>query len=122
MIQVQYIACTNDAGFVMSFAVKWLDQSGEWHTTKWDSGHYPIDQTRTTPDLTTIGVPSDAVAIVPFVDAVLGKNETGSPYVQYATNGHTAVFEVKGTTLDYSVKLIGPAAEAQATPAAAVGG
>ena len=114
MIQAQYISCVNDAGFVMNFSVRWLDQDGKWNTSSWNSGNYPIDQSRTSPDLASIGVPSDALAAAPYVHAILGGSETGTPYVQYAPNGVTATYEAKGTIFSYSVELIGPGAEGRA--------
>lgn len=106
MRQVEKIACTNNAGFVMNFSIRWLDSSGEWKTSAWNSGNYPIDQTRTSPDLGTIGVPNDALAITPYVHAILGKSESGGPLVGYAADDQVATYEVKGTTLSYSVDLI----------------
>src|SRR5262249_14837915 len=114
MIQVQYISCVNDAGFVMNFSIRYLDQDGNWHTASWNSGNYPIDQSKTSPDLATIGVPSDAIAVAPYVHAILGQSELGSPYVQYAANGQTATYEVKGTVDSFSVQLTGPTAHARA--------
>jgi hypothetical protein len=122
MIQVQYISCDNDAGFVMNFSIHYLDSNGNWQAADWNSGNYPIDQQRTTPDLASIGVPADALAIGPNVHAVLGDTEMGTPYVQYAPNGQTATYQVRGTTLNFSVDLInGNAVEAKAekTPAGA---
>jgi hypothetical protein len=105
MQNVQKIACANAAGFVMNFSIRWLDASGNWFTTHWNSGNYPIDQTRTSPDLASIGVPPDALAVSPYVHAILGKSGEGTPYVAYAANGNVGTYTVSGTTLDYSVKL-----------------
>lgn len=106
MRQVEKIACTNNAGFVMNFSVQYLTSEGKWETTAWNSGNYPIDQTRTSPDLSSIGVPSDALAVTPYVHAILGTHNQGSPLVNYANNGQVGAYEVRGTTLDYSVTLI----------------
>lgn len=106
MLKVQKIACVNNALFVMNFSVRWLDAHGEWHTSEWNSGNYPINQTRTSPDLASIGVPADALAVTPYVHAVLGVSNSGSPMVNYAANGNTAGYTVTGTTLIYSVSLI----------------
>lgn len=97
---VQKIACTNNAAFVMNFYVETatgLKTEG--------SGNYPIDQTRVI-DLKGFGL-AEGLEIYPVVKAVLGKTESGHPHVKYEENGHTAVYEVKGTTLSYSVKKIG---------------
>jgi hypothetical protein len=106
MTSVQYIACTNNAGFDMNFSVQYLDSSGNWNTTEWNSGTYPIDQTRTSPDLGSIGVPSSALAVTPYVHAILGDHGQGSPFVSYSANGQTGTYEVKGATLNFSVDLI----------------
>jgi hypothetical protein len=49
---------------------------------------------------------ADGDDIWPVVHAVFGKTNSG-PHVQFAKNGQTATYEVRGTTLNYSVKLIG---------------
>lgn len=107
MQQVQKIACVNNGGFVMNFSIRWLDSNGQWQTSEWNSGNYPINQTRTSPDLASIGVPADALAITPYVHAILGNHNIGEPLVNYAANGQTAAYNVHGTTLNYSVDLIG---------------
>jgi hypothetical protein len=66
MNQVQKIACINNAGFVMSFSVQWQDIHGSWNITNWNSGNYPINETRTSPDLQQIGInPTTAVLVTP---------------------------------------------------------
>jgi len=107
MTNVEKISCTNNAGFVMNFSIQWLGADGVWTTAEWNSGNYPINQTRTSPDLASIGVPKDALAVSPYVHAILGNHESGKPYVNYANNGQVGSYEVKGTTLNYSVALIG---------------
>ena len=98
-MQVQNIACVNDAGFVMSFYV----QVGNGLRTA-GSGNYPIDQHRVI-DLGDIGC-GEGEDIWPVVSAVFGKTHSGS-HVTFAKNGQTATYEVRGTTLSYSVTLIG---------------
>lgn len=100
------IACVNNAGFVMNFSIQWLGTDGVWVTTEWNSGNYPINQTRVSPTLTSIGVPTDALAIKPYVHAILGKHNSGNPLVQVDPEGQTLTYDVKGTTLDFSVNLI----------------
>lgn len=96
-MDVQKIACVNNAGFVMSFEVT------DGRLSTGSSGNYPIDQTRTI-DLEGVGFsPGDAVW--PRVSAVLGRTEDGSQ-VTYQPNGQVATYEVKGTTLDFHVNLI----------------
>lgn len=105
--QVQKIACINNAGFVMNFSILWQDIHGNWNITSWNSGNYPINKTRTSPDLKEIGIdPITAVLVTPYVEAVLGKQESGSPCLEYQPNGLTGIYQVKGTTLNYSVKLV----------------
>ncbi len=60
----------------MSFSIQWLDSNGELHTTEWNSGNYPIDQSRTSPELGSIGVPSNAIAVTPYVHAYWGTLRT----------------------------------------------
>jgi hypothetical protein len=99
VVEVQKIACVNDAGFVMSFAAVCAGGSTN------SSGNYPIDQTR----VIDLGESPFRTGIEfwPEVHAVLGKTQSASEHVVFAMNGQTATYEVKGTTLNYSIKLIG---------------
>ena len=106
MAQVKRIACTNNAGFVMNFSIRWKSDDNNWNTTSWNSGSYPINQTRISPDLRKIGVPVQARVITPYVYAILGKNNMGTPAVEYQPNDRTGTYIVEGTTDDYSVKLL----------------
>lgn len=99
MLEVQKIACTNNAGFVMSF---YVDIAGVLKTPS--SGNYPIDQTRTI-DLGGLPI-AEGTEVWPVVSAVLGDTHSG-PHVGFANNGQVATYEVKGTTLSFSVDLIG---------------
>lgn len=107
MPAVQYIACTNNAGFRMDFQIQFTMDGQHWATLDWNSGKYDIDQTRTSPDLSSIGVPTNAAGVRPVVHAEAGKTESGSPPVTYSANGQTATYEVRGVTQHYSVNLIG---------------
>lgn len=107
MLQVQKIACVNDAGFVMYFNPEYMDpNTGQLTESPPDSSNYPINQTQTI-DLSSSGckVPVGA-SVRPKVHADGGVNNPGDTFVQYAQNGQVATFQVQGTTLDYSVKLI----------------
>jgi hypothetical protein len=106
-LQVQTIACVNNAGFVMSFGLEILDMNTlrPLIIENLDSGNYPIDQTRSI-DLSTTGI-EEGTIVRPQVRAVWGDTNLGDRYVVYAANGQTATYEVSGTTLNYSVKLIG---------------
>jgi len=107
MQTVQTIACVNNAGFVMSFGVEImdLDQGIEVTINDLDSGNYPIDQTRSV-DLSTTGI-AEGTIVRPQVRAVWGDTNHGNRWVKFAKNGQTATFEVRGTTLNYDVNLIG---------------
>ena len=104
MIAAQTIACTNNAGFVMSFDVVWFDPNTGKDESSKSTGNYPIDDTRSI-DMSDysldVGTP-----IRPKVDAVAGPNNYGDTYVTYAPNGVTAVYDVKGTVFGYSVHLL----------------
>ncbi|WP_018311679.1 hypothetical protein [Cupriavidus sp. UYPR2.512] len=67
MRKVEKITVDNESGFVLNFSVQWLSSDGKWNTTEWNSGNYPVAQSRTTPPLDKIGVPADAVAVTPYV-------------------------------------------------------
>jgi hypothetical protein len=105
-LAVETIACVNNAGFVMSFGLEIFDPDiGAIVAVEGvDSGNYPIDQTRQI-DLSTTGI-SEGVSVRPQVHAVLGNTNSGNRFVQYAKNGQTATYDVRGTTLNYSVDLI----------------
>ena len=98
MLEVQKIACLNDGGFVMWFQAVCADGSSK------SSGDYPVDQTRTI-DLGETSFPT-GIEFWPEVHVVLGKTESADQHVIFAMNGQTATYEVKGTTLHYSVKLM----------------
>lgn len=97
--QVTSITCDNDAGFDMHFQVGW--SGGTTNPT----GNYPIDQARTIP-LDNLGIPANA-QVWPIVHAVLGKTKTGPPVLYVPGSANAATYQVKGTTLDYSVNLLG---------------
>jgi len=104
---VQTIACVNNAGFVMSFGLEVLDIDNGIEATinDLDSGNYPIDQTRTI-DLSATNI-AEGTLVRPQARAVWGDTNHGNRWVKYAQNGQTATYEVRGTTLNYDVKLIG---------------
>lgn len=103
MLLVQNISCTNNAAFVMNFSIRWLDSDGNWHVTGWNSGNYPVGSTHTSPDLASIGVPTYAVAVTPYVHAILGGHEDGNTTVNYSADGATAKYNVRGVTVSFSV-------------------
>jgi hypothetical protein len=89
----------------MNFSIQWLNPDGNWGTSEWNSGNHPISQTRTSPDLKSIGVLENALAVAPYVKAVLGKNQRGEPAVTWQANGQTGTYIVQGWTLSHTVAL-----------------
>lgn len=103
-LRVQKIACVNHAAFVMRFSVEHIRLDGGVATAG-STGNYPVGQTRII-DLAQHGL-SEGTMMRPKVKAVAGRTKRGNVYVQYARNGQTATYEVRGTTLIFSVKRIG---------------
>jgi FAD/FMN-containing dehydrogenase len=101
--QVERIGCANHGIFVMSFTIQWLDDQGAWHTSNWNSGNFEWGQYVVSPPLSSIGVPTNALAVTPYVQAVLGKTARATPVVRNANNGRLAAYDVNGTTLDFTV-------------------
>jgi hypothetical protein len=99
MVEVQKIAVVNDAGFVMSFEA----QTAGGKTGS--SGTYPIDQSKTI-DLGETPF-REGLEFWPVIHAVWGKTQSAKDHVVFKLNGQTATYEVRGTTLDYSIKLLG---------------
>lgn len=100
---VQHIACANNAGFVMSFAI---ERAGGGRAG--GSGRFPINQTRSI-DLAQLRFGDQALQIgdrvSPRVSAVAGRTRNG-PSIAYAPNGQTATFSVRGTTLSFTVRRV----------------
>lgn len=105
MRKVEKISCINNAWFVMNFSVQWLTADGKWQTSEWNSGNYPKGQTRTSPSLTSLGVPADAILVSPYVQAVAGLSHRPSEGVRAGDNGQAAAYEVTGTTLIFTVEM-----------------
>ncbi|HTV45432.1 MAG TPA: hypothetical protein VMF05_08955 [Stellaceae bacterium] len=99
MVEVQKIACTNNAGFVMWF------QAVTTGGTSNGTDTYPIDQTRVI-DLGSTPF-REGVEFWPEVHAILGKTQSADQHIVFKMNGQTATYEVRGTTLNYSINLIG---------------
>ncbi len=102
---IDKICCVNRAAFPINFAIRWQDGQGEWHITDWNSGDYPNGQARTSPDLASIGVRSDALAVVPHVVAVPGEHANGNAIVSYSATGVTAKYNVQGDASGLGVIL-----------------
>lgn len=99
MVEVQKIACTNNAGFVMWFQAETPGGTSD------PTGSYPIDQTRVI-DLADTPF-REGIEFWPEVHAILGKTQSAEQHIVFRLNGQTATYEVRGTTLNYSIKLIG---------------
>jgi hypothetical protein len=107
MRKVQKITVNNKGGYVFNFSIQWLGENGRWTTTNWNSGNYPVAQSRTTPPLEEIGVPADALAVAPYGHAVLGTSGQGAPFVAFASNGQIATYDAVGTTfVGFAIHLI----------------
>ena len=103
MRQVNKIGCLNNGIFKMNFSIQWFDSKGIWHTSDWNSGNFDNGLYKVSPPLSSIGIPADAIGVAPYVSAVLGASNRGTPLVQPASNGRLAAYEVTGTTLDFRV-------------------
>ena len=99
MVEAQKIACVNDAGFVMNFLA--VTAGGTSDPTE----NYPINQSRVV-DLGETPF-REGVEFWPEVHAILGKTQSAPEHVVFKLNGQTATYEVRGTTFNYSIKLIG---------------
>jgi hypothetical protein len=106
MLEVERIACSNEAGFVMNFWITWIDNGGTVRWTNNNSGDFPVGQTRVF-DLGQ-GNPSipEGVEVWPAVRAILGIQSEGNVHLRYKKNGQTATFRVQGTTLSFSVSKV----------------
>ena len=104
MRQVERIGCRNNGLFVMNFSIQWLDSAGQWHTSQWNSGNFENGVYKVSPSLASLGVPAEAIGVAPYVAAVAGIQNPGTPLVQSANNGRLAAYEVTGTTLNFKVE------------------
>ncbi|PSV88152.1 hypothetical protein [Photobacterium iliopiscarium] len=104
---VEKITVNNKGGYVFNFSIQWLGSNGKWSTSGWNSGNYSVGFSRTTPPLSEIGVPDDALAVTPYGHAVLGKSGQGEGFCAHASNGQIATYDAVGTTLiGFAVKLV----------------
>lgn len=105
MKEIQHVECMNNAAFVMSFGIQLLDENSGLHliVDGLDTGAYPVLETRVI-DLATIGIEPGAI-LKPHVRARWGIDVPGDRYVRFQPNGHFAVYDVRGTTLNFTVQL-----------------
>jgi hypothetical protein len=99
-VEVQKIACINNAGFVMSFAAQTNGAASI------STENYPINQVRVI-DLADTPF-REGLEFWPLVDAVLGQTKAAAEHVTFRLNGETATYQVTGTTLNYDITLVGP--------------
>ncbi|PRY44869.1 hypothetical protein [Umezawaea tangerina] len=97
---VEKVAVVNNGGFTIKFAVSTREGSLTPGTDV-----YPINQSRTI-DLTATDL-TEGVDVRPIVEATAGDTVPGNTFVSYCANGQTATYTASGTTLDYTVTLIG---------------
>ena len=98
MKAVQKVKCINRAWFVLSFEV--VGPNG--HSLSSDD--LPI-QREGILDLTEGGFP-EGTEVVLRVKAAMGKALAAAEKLRVARNRRTAVFEVRGTSLDFSVRWV----------------
>lgn len=108
MFECSKITVNNMGAYVFNFSVQWLDPSdGQWHTSEWNSGNYPVGQNVTSPELGSLGVPADALAVTPYGHAVLGTSGQGQPFCGYNSSEGTAVYNATGTTyIGFAITLV----------------
>jgi hypothetical protein len=88
----------------MRFSVEYLRPDGETSTAG-GTDNFAVGRTRII-DMADHGV-DEGTMMRPRVTAVAGVIESGDVYVAYERNGQTATYEVRGTTLHFSVERIG---------------
>ncbi len=97
---VQKVSVVNNGGFTMSSSLSTREGS---QTASTDT--YPINQTRTI-DLNATEI-EPGTDVRPVVSATAGDTVNGNVFVSYCENGQSATYVASGTTLDYSVTLLG---------------
>jgi hypothetical protein len=109
MQQVSKINVNNQGGYVFNYSVQWLDSNGEWHTSDWNSGNYSVGFARETPELGSIGVTEDALAVTVYGHAILGTSGQGHAFVKYESGSQSvATYNAKGTTyIGFDIELVG---------------
>ncbi|WP_295936689.1 hypothetical protein [uncultured Alistipes sp.] len=96
---VSRIACQNHGGFVMKFRVKWNGGQSAY------SEKFNISRYRSI-DLTRLNIPNGAQVWIE-VDVVWGKTRSSRESVIYHKDAlGPAVFDVRGTTLNYTITRI----------------
>lgn len=101
---VQHLTLVNNAGFLARFVVQRL-VGGRLISQTPGSGNLALGQTRGV-DLTQLRFHGQALAVgdhVRFRVGAAGGSRRNGPTVAYAPNGQTAAFNLRGTTLVFSI-------------------
>ena len=98
MKAVQHIKCINNSWFVLSFELEGRDHQALC------SGDLPIQRAWVL-ELPEDGFPEGSEVTL-RVRAAMGQECLATERLDLAPNGRTAVFEVTGTSLDFSVRMI----------------
>lgn len=98
MEAAQKIKCINHSWFVLSFWV--VCPNGHLFS----SDDLPI-QREGILDLAEGGFPEGTEAVL-RVKAAMGKARAAAEKLRFARNGKTAIFEVNGTSLEFSIRLV----------------
>jgi hypothetical protein len=108
MQEVSKINVVNKGGYVFNYSVQWLDSNGEWHTSDWNSGNYSVGFSRETPELGSIGVTEDALAVTVYGHAVAGTSGQGHAFIKYQSGSqNVATYDAKGTTyIGFDIELV----------------
>lgn len=96
--EVEQVCVMNHGGFVMDFQAKDV----QTHSSV-SSGSYPINQKQCV-DLGDAAPEGSEFKV--SINAHAGKNVDGNRHVNYTKNGLTALFQCKGSTLNYDCKLL----------------
>jgi hypothetical protein len=108
MQEVSKVSVVNKGGYVFNFSIQWLTSDGEWTTSDWNSGNYAVGQSRTSPELGSVGVPDDALAVTPYGHAIAGRSGQGHAFVGYeAGSQNVATYDAVGTTIiGFDIELV----------------
>ncbi|GHO96448.1 hypothetical protein KSF_064960 [Reticulibacter mediterranei] len=105
----QTIVCINNAGMIMQFWIEWVNDDGTQGWTQANSGDYPVDQRRSL-DMDALNSQGESIPpgrlVRPHVQAVAGASIAGDRYITYTPGSGTAIYDVTGTSFNYSVTLI----------------
>jgi hypothetical protein len=101
--QAQRIAVMNNAGLVLSFQVKYADQTGKDCVSP--SSANILNPQKATIDMASAGGITAGAKMTPKI-AVMAGGEQDGPEIEFAANDLTAVYTVTGTVGSFNVELI----------------